>query len=195
MSIPVRRVLPLLLAMLAALAVAAAPASADHRNNSGGKYGATVLKLDQGAVDALTGLGVAPAPIAPARAVSPGVLAFPIVNSFGDALRTGQIRHSGGISLTAGATTVPLKDFYIDPVKQELTADVGGTRLAILKLDFSKARVSFRGKKVVIGPVAGTLTPGAAGALDSAFGLPSGTVPPGLKLGDAFVKYRLYGRR
>ncbi len=195
MSFPVRRVLPLLLALLAAFAVAAAPASADHRGGSGAKYGATVLKLDPAAVQALTGLGVTPAPIAPARALDATTLSFPIVNSFGDALRTGQIRHSGGISLTAGTTTVPLKDFYIDPLKQELTADVGGTRLAILKLDFGKARVAFRRGRVVIGPVAGSLTAGAAGALDSAFGLPSGTVPPGLKLGDAFVKYRLSGRR
>ena len=44
-----------------------------------------------------------------------------------------------------------------------------------------------------LGPVGGSLTDVAAGALNSAFGLPAGTVPAGLKLGDATVRYRLFG--
>ena len=65
-------------------------------------YGATTLELDPGAVAALTGLGVAPAPIAPATATSAGELAFPITNKPFGALLSGTIRHSGGIALTAG---------------------------------------------------------------------------------------------
>jgi hypothetical protein len=40
--------------------------------------------------------------------------------------------------------------------------------------------------------VGGSLTAVAASALDSAFGLAPGTIPPGLKLGDATVRYRLF---
>lgn len=164
-----------------------APAAAQART-----YGETTLKLDPGAVAALTGLGVAPAPIAPAAATPTGELAFPITNKPFGALLSGTIRHSGGISLTAGATTVKLETFYIDPLRRQLTALVGGARVPILNLDFGSARVGLSKGTLKLGPVGGTLTPVAAGALDSAFGLAPGTIPPGLKLGDATVRYRLF---
>ena len=155
-------------------------------------YGATTLTLDAGAVAALTGLGVTPAPIAPAQAVAAGTLAFPITTPPIGALFSGAIRHSGGIALTAGATTVRLESFTIEPLRRQLTALVGGARVPILALDFSRARLGLGGGSLTLGPVAGALTPAAAGALNQAFGLPAGTVPAGLKLGDATVRYRLY---
>ncbi len=156
-------------------------------------YGATTLALDPGAVAALTGLGVAPAPVAPATALPSGELAFPITNAPFAALLSGTIRHSGGISLTAGATTVKLENFSIDPIRRQLTAQVnGGARVPILDLSFARTRIGLSGRTLNVGPVAGTLTTVAAGALDGAFGLPAGTVPPGLKLGDATVRYRLF---
>ncbi len=176
--------------LLAVLAIACAPAGA-HSTHSATGFGATTLTLDPGAVSALTSLGVTPAPIAPARATRSGDLAFPITNSFGDALRTGVIHHSGGISLTAGATTVALTDFDIDVKAHQLSAMVGDARVAILDLDFGTADVAFRHRGVRVGPVGATLTAAAADALNGAFGLPAGTVPAGLKLGDATVHYRL----
>ena len=186
-----RRLTLAALLLLAVLAIAAAPAAArggDHR-----AYGATTLELDPAAVNALTGLGVTPAPIAPARAVGAGELAFPITNSLRNALRTGLIRHSGGISLTAGQTTVNLTDFVIDPLRGQLTAHVGNARVPILELDFSRARPTLAFGTLRLGPVGGSLTAQAAAALNAAFGLPAGTVPAGLKLGDATVRYRLFG--
>lgn len=154
-------------------------------------FGATTLKLDPAAAQALTGLGVSVAPIAPAGATSGGELAFPITNRLPNVLFTGMIRHSGGIALTAGATTVKLENFNIDPLRRQLTAEVGGARVPILKLDFSRARLAFCRGSLQLGPVGGSLTDVAAGALNQAFGLPAGTVPAGLKLGDATVRYRL----
>ena len=180
-----RSLLAVAIAALTALALAG-PAAAHDRT-----YGATTLTLDPGAVAALTSLGVAPAPIKPASARRNGDLAFPIVNRVSNVFRTGQIKHTGGISLTAGTTTVALTHFWIDPARQQLTALVGGARVPILSLDFSHARLSARWGNLTLGPVAGSLTPVAASALDGAFGLPAGTVPPGLKLGDATVRYRL----
>ena len=182
--------LALALALIALLAVAA-PATASRGGDHHRSYGATTLALDPAAVAALTGLGVTPAPIAPARALASGELAFPIENSLRNALRTGVIRHSGGISLTAGATTVKLERFRIDVVRRQLTARVGSARVPILALDFSDARIRFDGRRLRIGPVGGSLTEAAAGALNAAFGLAPGTVPAGLKLGDATVRYRL----
>jgi hypothetical protein len=191
-----RTLLSSLLAALAVVALVAGPASAHgkhgwhHGKHQSGKYGATTLKLDPAAVEALTGLGVTPAPLSPAKALAADELAFPITNRFKSALRTGVIRHSGGISLTAGSTTVELRDFYIDVAGRVLTAQVGDARVPILDLDFSEARITFRRGALTVGPVGGSLTEVAAGALDGAFGLPAGTVPPGLKLGDATVRYK-----
>ena len=189
MSLSRSRLAALVTLALAVLAIAASPAAAHKKG-----YGATTLKLDPGAVAALTELGVAPAPIAPARALAADELSFPITNSLKNAVRTGKIRHSGGISLTAGSTTVRLTDFVIDPLRGQLTARVGSARVPILSLDFSRASVSFRWGTLRLGPVGGSLTQAAAGALNAAFGLPAGTVPAGLKLGDATVNYKLFRR-
>jgi hypothetical protein len=198
----VSRTLLAVVAALAALALVAGPAAAGdrdgkhrwhghhHGHDDGSRYGATTLKLDAGAVSALTGLGVAPAPIRPAKAVAAGELSFPIVNSFKSALRSGVVRHSGGLSLTRGSTRVELRDFEIDVARQVLTALVGSSRVPILDLDFSAARISFGRGGLEAGPVGARLTTVAAGALDGAFGVPAGTVPAGLKLGDATVRYK-----
>jgi hypothetical protein len=189
-----RRLLVPTLVLVAVLALApAAGASAKHRTHwQHSRFGATTVALDASAAAALTSLGVTPSPIPPARADDDG-LRFPIVNSFFNALRTGTVRHSGGIALTAGATRVELTDFYInidsDP---DLTALVGGGRVSILGLSFADARVRFRNGELIVGPVAATLTDAAATALNTAFGLPAGTVPAGLKLADATVRYRLF---
>lgn len=151
-------------------------------------YGATGLTLDPGAVAALTGLGVSVAPVAPANAK----LEFPITNAPFWALLSGTIKHSGGLALTAGSTTVTLQNFWIDPLRRQLTAQVGGARVPILALDFSKVRIGLGGRTLNVGPVGGSLTAVAASALDAAFGLPAGTVPAGLKLGDATVRYRIF---
>ena len=186
-----RPLLALALALTALLAIAPASASAWNHHHQRGGNGVTTLALDPAAAAALTGLGVTPAPVAPARALPSGELAFPITNSLRNALRTGVVRHSGGISLTAGSTTVALTDFNIDVARQVLTAKVGDARLPILSLDFSDARIKLRHGRLTIGPVGGSLTQGAADALNAAFGLEPGTVPAGLKLGDATVRYRL----
>jgi hypothetical protein len=174
---------------LALLALFAAPASA-----SGGGYGATTLALDPATADVLVNqLGVTPTPIAPARAKGTE-FAFPITNSLRSALRTGTIRHSGGIALTAGATRVELRNFDIKLLRRQLLADIPGVGddVPVLDLDYSATRLGVRWGGLRIGPVAARLTAGAAGALESAFGLPSGTIPAGLKLGDATIGYRLF---
>lgn len=152
-----------------------------------GSKGKTTLKLDPGAAGALTSLGVSVAPVAPATAGSDGV-AFPITgfggNIFPPALT---IRHSGGISLTAGATTVRLTDYTIRIDRSpDLVATVnGGPRVSILNLDLSRARLGLAGG-LTLGPVRTSLTKAAADALNGAFGVSA--FSKGLVLGDATVK-------
>ena len=75
--------------------------------------GGTALELDPGALQALTSQGIAPGVIAPAT-LSGTTATFPITGGrVGLDLASGQVRHSGGISLTKGSTVVQLTDFDI----------------------------------------------------------------------------------
>jgi hypothetical protein len=181
------RVLLLTLALFALLAV---PASAA----GGGGYGATTLRLDPATANVLVNqLGVTPAPLAPARAKGTE-FTFPITNSLRSAVRSGTVRHSGGISLTAGGTTVELRNFDIKLLRRQLLADIPGVGndVPILDLDYSATRLGVSWGSLRVGPVAARLTAGAATALEGAFGLAAGTIPAGLKLGDATIGYRLF---
>lgn len=149
--------------------------------------GNTTLALDPGAAAALTSLGVSVAPVAPATS-GPNGVAFPITGFAGriwpPALK---IKHSGGLALSAGATTVQLTDYTILVDRSpDLVATVnGGPRVSILKLDFAKARLGFSGG-LTLGPVKASLTAAAADALNGAFGVTAFT--SGLVLGNATVR-------
>lgn len=150
--------------------------------------GQTDLALDAGAGAALASLGVTAGLVAPATANADGSFAFPITGGL-VSLKTlgGEITHSGGISLTKGATVVSLTDFTVDTKAKQLTAVInGGARAAILDLDLSAPKVAVAGRTVTVGGVGATLTQGAADALNGAFGVTAFTA--GLKLGVATVR-------
>ena len=149
--------------------------------------GATTLALDPGAASALQSLGVTPGVLAPATVGGAG-LAFPITGGKVDAATlAGSIAHSGGISLTKGATVVELRDFEIGiDDSPALSALVGGQRVEILTLDASNVKRSARGRTVVVEGVVAKLTAAAAGALNQAFGTTAFT--EGLTLGTATVR-------
>lgn len=150
--------------------------------------GQTALALDPGAAAALTSLGVTPALVGAAVANPDGSLGFPVTRGRVNATTLGgTIDHGGGISLTAGATVVRLTDFRIDTKAAQLTAVInGGARAAILDLDLAAPKVTVDGTTITVGNVPGTLTQGAADALNGAFGVTAFT--KGLKLGVATVK-------
>jgi hypothetical protein len=175
----------------ASLVVGLVSASGAQAHATG--FGATTLVLDPGAASALTSLGVTAGVVAPATA-GPEGLAFPITNSPLSALLGRQIRHSGGISLTAGATTVTLTDFFINLDRRpDLTARInGGDRASILDLSLQGATLRLH-PGLTLGPVTATLTQGAADALNAAFGVTA--FSKGLTLGQATISYdRLFGR-
>ncbi len=148
--------------------------------------GSTTLALDPGTATALSGLGVSVAPIAPAAAGSAGI-AFPITGGLVNA-RTlvGQIRHSGGLELKAGSTTVDLRSFFINvDAHPDLTALLGSARTSILSLDLSGLTEHVSGQTITLGGVVAKLTAGAAAALDKAFG--TSVLTGGLVVGRATV--------
>ncbi len=181
-----------LFAALAVCLVAAPAASADSKAKAsfGWYYGATTLDVDPGTLEALGSLGVAPGAVKPAT-LNGATYAFPITNPLRSALRTGVVSHKGGISLTAGKTTVELTKFHINLVKRKLFGRVNGSDpVALLDLDYSRLGIRFRDGKVNIGPVDTTLTQGAADALNAAFG--TDALSDETALGEATIRYRLF---
>ena len=81
--------------------------------------------------------GHAAAPAAPATANPDGSLAFPITGGKVDAKTlAGSITHSGGLTLTKGATAVTVTDFTIETAPApKLTALLGTTRFDLATLD------------------------------------------------------------
>lgn len=182
-----------LLAVLSALLVVAPAASAGHSKQKGGwgwSAGATTLEVDPATLGALTSLGVAPGAVAPGQ-LEGTTYSFPITNSLRSALRSGVVRHRGGISLTAGSTTVELTDFDIRLLEGKLYGKVNGAGpVALLDLDYADAQIKLRGGKVSIGPVSTTLTQGAADALNQAFGVSA--LSDDTVIGNATIRYRLF---
>ena len=150
--------------------------------------GRTDLALDAGVASALTTLGVTPGVTAGATANADGSLGFPITAGRVNAKTlAGTIDHSGGITLTAGATVVTLSDFRIDTRAARLLGKVNGSALVpLLALDLSAPNVATAGREVTVGGVKATLTQGAADALNAAFGTTA--FGAGLAIGVATVR-------
>ena len=181
------------LAALLALGSTGVLAAADSgAKRAPGTYGQTTLKVDAGTLEALGTLGVTPGAVAPGT-LTGATYAFPITNSPTSVLRSGVVRHRGGISLRAGETTVKLTDFGIRLLHRELWGKVNGAGpVALLDLDYSNARVRLRGSRVHVGGIGSTLTPGAADALNDAFG--TSALSDDTRLGKVSVHYRLSPR-
>lgn len=141
--------------------------------------GQTRVALAPSFVSALSGLGVHPGVIAPTELRS-GVVNFPIVGGAVDLdTAKGQILHSGGLTLTAGATQVRLQSFIIDTtgaspvitglvvVDNKLAGRLPLFSLALpagltLPLPLTDGVLALKGVGV-------SLTPTAAGALNQVF--------------------------
>ena len=178
------------LAALLATAPVAAAGPGKAKPSNGPYFGETVLKVDPGTLAALGSLGVSPGVVPPAS-LDGATYSFPITNPFRNAARTKVIGHAGGITLSAGGTTVALTDFDIALRKRLLFGKVNGAGpVALLDLDYSRKRIKARGGRFVIGPVGTTLTQGAADALNAAFGVPA--LSDETVIGDVTVRYRLF---
>lgn len=173
----------LVLAAAAALTIGAVAAPANAVSPAGKARGATTVTLNTDTIGAVVGLGLTPA------AVSPGVLggdplqaSFPIVgNSKG-----GMIKHTGGLSLSAGADTLALTNYTIDvntgvlTAKAELNGDSLG-RIPLFDLALLPAGAGCAASASL------SLSGTAAGALTAIFGAPDLT---GADFGTACVAPR-----
>jgi hypothetical protein len=159
--------------------------------------GATSVRLSADFVNALGSLKVTPAPIAPGRlkADRRGVVAsFPITAGAVD-LGTvkAEISHAGGLSLTAGSTSVDLSSFVIDlagnrPVLTGLVTvnDSLLGRVPLFDLALTSRSVSGNDDFLKVGDVAITLSQEAAAALNGVFNVTA--FVPGFPIGTGFVR-------
>ncbi|MCW2953775.1 MAG: hypothetical protein JWQ48_2945 [Conexibacter sp.] len=174
----------LAVALLGLLAIAAPAGAANAVKLSGGT---TTLKLDSGTAKALKKLGVKIAPVKPATSAAGG-LAFPISGgSIDPQTAVGTITHKGGFTLSAGKTKLTLKNPTLATGKKPtLSVQLGKAKLVIGTLGLGKARVTRAGFATNVAGVKVSLTPGAAKALNAAFGVTA--FKGGLVLGTASVK-------
>ncbi len=182
------------LATPAAAAPAAAVAVAHARHDAAPVAlhgGRTVLQLDRGTAGVLADNGVSVAALDEARGAGTR-FAFPIVGgSVVPATAAGEIEHVGGLEFTAGDVTLGVEDFVIDTVEGVLTARVTGTqtRVPLLDLDASDARIQDGRQRLVVRGVEATLTDEAAAALNTTFGVD--LFAEGLPIGTATVRASL----
>jgi hypothetical protein len=102
------------------------------------------------------------------------------------------ISHEGGISLSAGSTTVELTGFNINLLRgsANLSSLINGTsRSPILNLSLGDSKVGVSNRQLVVTQVQTTLTDGAASALNNAFSV--NAFGPGLDFGTARVQARI----
>ena len=184
-----------LVALVALLALAPAASAGKKKTVKLAPKGATTLALSDGAASALQSLGIAAAPLKPARAGEDG-LRFPITAGKLDAKTyAGQIKHVGGISLTRGATRVDLRNFVINvDAAPDLTARVGDSpRVDPRPRPRATPKISKSGRRLTIAGVKATLTKTAADALNAAF--ETDAFAEGLEIGTATVSGRAAKRR
>ena len=138
--------------------------------------GATLLTVDAGTLEALSGAGFTVEPIEPAQvsqaASGEVTFAFPIAwGSLAASDLSGKIKHRGGLNLSNGETTVGVRNFVIDTSTGVLTAKVVGSRdrIPLLNLDLTNLQAFVLDDSAVLRGVGATLTAEAATALNAAF--------------------------
>lgn len=171
-------------AATALLALSATAASASAITPTGKARGATTVTLDAGTIGAVVGLGLTPAPVGPGvLGGSPLQASFPITGAFA---KGGIVKHVGGLSLSAGGTTLSLTNYWIDLNRGVLTANAAVNGSSVGRVDLFDLGAA--------APKAGcaataelSLDSQAAGALTAVFGAPNLT---GAHFGTACVAPR-----
>lgn len=156
--------------------------------------GTTSVDLSPGFVGALGSLNIAPGSVFPAS-LRGARASFPITDGTLDrqTLR-GEIVHSGGLTLTRGATQVKLKSFIIDTTGSGvvLTGLVSANGSVVGRIPLFNLQIpepdasSFRFERVVLNGVVVNLRPEAANALNAVF--ETNAFVPGFNVGTARVR-------
>lgn len=149
------------------------------------ELGTTTLKPNAKTFGTLAGIGISVAPTTPAKAGKDGI-AFPITKADLSPKLTGTIDHRGGLKFSGHGKTLAVKNFVIKiGKKSHLFAYAGKTKVKLLKLDLSKAKIRNGGKTV--GGVKASLSGAGAQALSDTFGV---HIAKGTPIGRAQVAFK-----
>lgn len=175
-----RRLIVALTALVALALTLGMTANADAK-----KLGETTLKPNTKTFEALSDLGVSVTPLKPAKAGADGI-AFPITGAELDRDLTGKIEHRGGLEFAGGGAELAVKDFLvkIGKEKSNLFAYAGKTKVKLLSLDLSKAKVSDKG--ATVSRIKASLAKPGAEALSQTFGT---EIPKGTPIGKVTVAF------
>jgi hypothetical protein len=186
------------LALFVALATLTGASAALATKGTGGETrqvlkvagGSTQVTLDPGAATALQSLGVGVAPTGPAKALKSGALAFPVTRGeLVPATLAGQIRHSGGLRLSAGKSSLTVDRFRINlDSSPDLSARVNRQRfdrIELFDLDLSGLATASKGSRLEVSGVTLRLSAAGAAALNATFAVDA--FAPGLVIGTAKV--------
>jgi hypothetical protein len=162
------------------------------------EYGFTTVKLSSTFTGALGSLGVSPGVVWPTRLSESGTASFPITGGAIDLdTASGNVLHSGGLTLTAGGIETRLQSFIIDTTTSGAPVITGlviaGNQLVgrvplfnlTLPADFSLPISAKRGFELSLKGVGVTLTSQAAAALNGVYSVTAFT--EGLNIGTADV--------
>ena len=156
--------------IITAMAVLGAFAVGGTAGAAGLARGSTTVTLNQDTIEAVVGLGLTPAALTPGSLGMDGEdleAAFPIVGN----LKNGVIKHTGGLSLSDGETTLYLTKYFIDTNMGVLTAkaSVDGSpvgRIPLFDLESASAQPECAATAQLL------LSADAAAALEAVFGAP-----------------------
>jgi hypothetical protein len=161
------------------------------------EFGITTVKLSSTFTEALGSLGVTPGVVSPTR-LSKGTVSFPVIGGAIDLdTASGNVLHSGGLTLTAGGIETRLQSFIIDTTTSGAPVITGlviaGNKLVgrvplfnlTLPAGFSLPISAEHGFVLSLQGVDVTLTSQAAGALNGVYSVTAFT--EGLNIGTADV--------
>lgn len=182
----IRRTRKFLTAALAAIAAALVllPASAVAAVQH---YGTTSVTISPSAAQAFKSLGLTVSAYGDTT-VSGGAFDFPIATSPAVALKTGIIKHSGGLTLSAGGSVVILTHPWIDLANDTLSVQIdGGAETTVAGLSLADATFTYGSGTLSVGPATASLNALGASLIDAEFG--AGAVKAGLVLGQGTLTY------
>jgi hypothetical protein len=144
---------------------------------------ATSVQLDSGTAKALQDLGVTVAPVGSATFdAATSTVSFPITGGFAaihsdqsykPGFIAGTVNHqASGLKFSKGGKSLEVTDFVVDPGNSLLTASAGGkSGVPLLSLDGTVVKVGTQGSDVTLDGTVAKLTPTAASALNTTFGV------------------------
>jgi hypothetical protein len=160
-----------LLAVVIGFALVGAGTSTAHAadsTKSSSSKGSTRVVVAPEVYSLIAGAGIEPAAIKPATARPAGstlAATFPISKI---KLSKLQVRHEGGIRLSAGSARISLRDFTIDVNKLRVYGKVSGSAGSVARAQLFTLE---RSDRTQYGPLKLVLTATSAGALNKTFGV------------------------